>query len=284
MCIAFALNHMTTAKLRYNEVLSLASALGCVGIEFRNDLPSPLFDGDAPKKVRTLADKASLRILGLSEIKIFNCWSEERAQEAAELIDIAKAIGAESVSLIPRCDGKGLGKGERQANLRVALRELLPMLKEAGLIGFVEPLGFEHSSLRFKEEAMDAVDGVGGRGVFRLVHDTFHHHLSGETAYFCEDTGIVHVSGVVDSEVSIREMRDSHRILVDAADRLGNITQMRKLRAGGYTGPVSFEAFSPLVHSDEKPFASIQKSIKFIADALSEESDSQENYQKTAMT
>lgn len=268
MTIPFALNHMTTAKLRYDQVLSLASKLGCIGVEFRNDLPRALFDGDAPEKVRSLAKAANLRILGISEVKMFNIWSDARREEAAALIVIANELGAESISLIPRCDGQGLGNGERQANLRVALRELLPMFSEAGLIGLVEPLGFEYSSLRFKAEAMEAIDGVGGRGVFKLVHDTFHHTLAGESALYCEDTGMVHVSGVVDPNVSVRGMQDSHRVLVDADDRLGNITQLRKLINGGYAGPVSYEAFSPLVHEEPNPFEAIKTSIEFIAYAL----------------
>ncbi|MGR3344804.1 MAG: TIM barrel protein [Paracoccaceae bacterium] len=270
MNVAFALNHMTTAKLRYDDFVQVASDLGCIGIEFRNDLPGALFDGDAPEKVRELAENASLRILGLSEIKMFNFWSDDRAQEAFVLIEIAKMIGAETVSLIPRCDGQGLGNGERQANLRVALRELLPMISNAGLIGLVEPLGFEQSSLRFKEEAMQAIDGVGGRSVFKLVHDTFHHALSGEAVFFCEETHVVHISGVVDTGISVREMQDSHRVLVDSEDRLGNVVQLRQLLDGGYTGPVSFEAFSPLVHDDPIPLEAIKSSMKFVADALEE--------------
>jgi 2-keto-myo-inositol isomerase len=282
MNIAFALNHMTTAKLGYKEVLSLASDLGCVGIEFRNDLPGALFDDDAPENVRELARHAKQRILGLSEIKTFNCWSEDRAREAAALIATATEIGAESVSLIPRCDGRGLGNGERQANLRVALRELLPMIREAGLIGLVEPLGFDHSSLRLKEEAMDAINGVGGRGVFKLVHDTFHHHIAREKACFGEDTGIVHVSGVTEPRIPAREMRDEHRVLVDENDRLGNIVQLQDLRGSGYAGPISFEAFSPLVHCEKNPLRAIGNSMSYIADALAQAPDSQENYKKTA--
>ncbi|PHR86545.1 MAG: sugar epimerase [Blastopirellula sp.] len=271
MTVPFVLNHMTTAKLRYNHVLSLASELGCIGVEFRNDLPGALFDGDAPEKVRALANEENVRIFGLSEVKMFNVWSDERRTEAAALIEIAKAVGAESISLIPRCDGHGLGNGERQANLRVALRELLPMISEAGLIGFIEPLGFENSSLRFKAEALEAIEGVGGRGIFKLVHDTFHHTLAGETSIYCEDTGIVHVSGVVDLDVNVREMKDSHRILINAADRLGNITQLRELIGEGYSGPVSYEAFSPLVHNESKPFEAIKTSMKFVTHALEED-------------
>lgn len=282
MPIAFALNHMTVAASHYRDLLSLASALGCIGIEFRNDLPGTLFNGDAPSKVRDLAENARLRILGLSEIKTFNCWTDDRAREATALIKTAIEIGAETISLIPRCDGQGMGNGERQANLRVGLRELLPMMQQVGLIGLVEPLGFEYSSLRFKEDAIEAIDGIGGRGVFKLVHDTFHHYLAGETAFFPEDTGIVHISGVVDPRISVREMRDVHRVLVDDSDRLGNIVQLNELRRSGYVGPISFEAFSPLVHGDENPQRSIGASMAYIAEALCEVPDSQINHKKTA--
>ena len=45
----FAINHMTVAKLSYADLLDLAAGLGCVGVEVRNDLPQPLFDGMAPE-------------------------------------------------------------------------------------------------------------------------------------------------------------------------------------------------------------------------------------------
>ena len=37
--LPFALNHMTAPKLGWEPFLDLAKALGCVGVEFRNDLP-----------------------------------------------------------------------------------------------------------------------------------------------------------------------------------------------------------------------------------------------------
>ena len=261
----FAINHMTVARLRYDEVISVAASLGCVGVEFRNDLPGALFGDDAPEVVRRKAADASVRILGLSEIKSFNIWSDERRIEADELMKTAKAIGAESVSLIPRCDGKGCGNGERQANLRVALRELAPMLDSYDLVGLVEPLGFEISSLRFKEEAMEAIDALGARETYRVVHDTFHHHLAGETFFAANDTGIVHVSGVVDQDVSVRSMTDAHRILVDSRDRLGNVAQLAALIDQGYEGAISYEAFSPEVHEIEHPRDALIESMAFVS-------------------
>ena len=38
MDIRFALNHMTVAGASYVQLLDMAAALGCVGVEVRNDL------------------------------------------------------------------------------------------------------------------------------------------------------------------------------------------------------------------------------------------------------
>ena len=62
------------------------------------------------------------------------------------------------------------------------------------------------------------------------MHDTFHHHLAGETEFFPERTGIVHISGVVDPDVAVDDMLDPHRVLVDDADRLENVPQIRDAR------------------------------------------------------
>lgn len=260
----FAINHMTVARLRYEEVISMAAELGCVGVEFRNDLPGDLFDGDETEIVRRKAAIASVRILGLSEIKMFNDWSDEKRAEAEALMKIARAIGAETVSLIPRNDGIGCEDGKRQESLRVALRELAPLLDAYGLVGAVEPLGFETSSLRYKEEAIEVIDALGLRGTFRLVHDTFHHYLAGETSYFCDDTAIVHVSGLVDPEVPVEAMGDAHRVLVDSRDRLGNLSQISALLGKGYGGPISFEAFSPDVRGIENPRTAINDSMEYL--------------------
>jgi 2-keto-myo-inositol isomerase len=266
--IPFALNHMTVARLSFQELVALASRLGCVGIEVRNDLAQPLFDGLDPATAGALARASDLRLLAVAEVKRFNDWSEDKAAEALSLMRIAKAAGAEAVSLIPRNDNQGMGNGERQAALRVALKALMPLLEDHDLIGMVEPLGFEICALRYKSEAVSAIEAVGGTGRFKLVHDTFHHTLAHGGPIFQEHTGIVHVSGVVDQEVSLSQMRDSHRVLVTPGDRLGNIEQIAALQAAGWTGPVSYEAFSPEVHTYADPEAHLARSFATIRDGL----------------
>jgi 2-keto-myo-inositol isomerase len=265
---AFALNHMAVPRLGAMAFLDAASQLGCVGVEFRNDLPQPLFDGLAPEAIRDAAAQRGLRILALAEVKMFNDWSDTKRAEALALMKIAVAAGAEAVSLIPRNGNQGMDPVQRRAILVRALADLKPMLEDHGLTGLIEPLGFEICALRWKAEAAEAIEAVGGTGRFRLVHDTFHHHLAGETARFPAHTGIVHVSGVTDPSVSVADMRDGHRILVDAQDRLGNLSQLRALISAGYSGPISFEPFAKQVHDLANPVGALAVSIEFIRSGL----------------
>ncbi len=260
---------MAMPGLDSGTLLAAAARLGCVGVEFRNDLPGMLFEGRRADDVAEDARAAGLRVLALSEVKAFNDFTRARHAEAAALCATARALGAEAISLIPRNDGWGLGNGERQAHLRLALREIKPLLEAHGLMGFVEPLGFDLCALRHKAEALDAIAGVGGEAVFRLVHDTFHHHLAGETEVFAQMTGIVHVSGVT-ADVPPAEMTDAHRGLVDAHDRLGTLAQIERLRADGYAGPISFEPFAPEFHRHPAAEAALATSIAFLRDRLKE--------------
>jgi 2-keto-myo-inositol isomerase len=267
---AFALNHMSTPRLDCRAFLDLAAELGCIGVELRNDLAdkklssAEFFDSEHPAIIGDYARSKGLRLLGLSEAYGFNAWSEPMRAKVQLLIDQAKASGAESISLIPRNDAPKLNDTERAAALREALGEVLPMVKAAGLFALVEPLGFLSSSLRRKADAVDAIEAVGGRGHFKLVHDTFHHHLASEKDYFPEYTGIVHISGVVDPSLRVDEMQDGHRILVDGDDRLGNIEQIRALLAKGYAGAFSYEPFSPQVHALPNPASSLRVSMDYI--------------------
>ena len=180
----------------------------------------------------------------------------------AYLIATATAAGAETISLIPRNDGQGIGDGERQANLLESLREIKPLLADSGMIALVEPLGFPRASLRNKSELVEAIDGLGAADQFRLVHDTFHHALAGGGPIFPGRTGIVHISGVVDPLIGRDQMEDEHRVLVDENDRLGNIQQLRDLLDAGYDGPISCECFSPETQSMPDPATAIGRSLK----------------------
>lgn len=260
----FALNHLAAPRLGWQAFADLAAGLGCVGVEYRNDLGRPLFEGDGPAVVGAALRQRGLRFLALAEVKMFNDWSDAKRAEAEALMRIAVAAGAEAVSLIPRNDGVATGKTERMAALRLALSELLPLLRANGLKAMVEPLGFEVCSLRYKADAVEVIEELGAADTYRLVHDTFHHHLAGGGPIFPQHTGIVHVSGVVDQALSVSDMRDGHRVLVDADDRLGNVAQIRALQAAGFSGPISYEPFAASVHELRDPAEALRRSMDFI--------------------
>ena len=172
--------------------------------------------------------------------------------------------------MIPRNDGQDTEPAQRRTNLITAIREIHPLLASTGLTALIETLGFGRASLRYKAEAIDAIETVGAKNAFKIVHDTFHHTLAQETEFFPQWTGMVHISGVVDPSLSVDQMEDEHRILVDANDRLGNLEQLKTLQSAGYDGPVSFEAFAPSVHQEPNPANVLKKSMAFIDAALAD--------------
>jgi predicted xylose isomerase-like sugar epimerase len=61
----FALNQKTAPKLGFAAFLDLAAKLGCVGVEPRNDLGRPFFDGIEPVRAGEMARERDLRFVGL---------------------------------------------------------------------------------------------------------------------------------------------------------------------------------------------------------------------------
>lgn len=265
----FALNHMVAPRLPLPQFIETAKALGIDKIEIRNDLAgNAILDGTSPETVRQLVSEAGIEIISINALQRFNEWTPARATEAEELAAYAAACGAKALVLVPVNDGSGKLEGERQGNLRVALKELMPILEKHSITGLVEPLGFQICSLRSKREAVEAIVAVGGEARFKLVHDTFHHLLAGEPELFPDRTGLVHISGVEDQAVSIGDMRDPHRVMVGGRDRLDNIGQIKALQAAGYKGLFSFEPFAAEVHAHQDAAAMVRESIAHIAGAL----------------
>jgi 2-keto-myo-inositol isomerase len=264
--LEFALNHIATPRLRLPAFLDLARGLGIDRVEIRNDLPGvEIADGTDPAEVRAAADARGVAILTINALYPFDVWDDERAEKADGLARYAAACGAGALVLCPlNTTEDARSASQRAADLRRALAGLRPILERHGVLGLVEPLGFEESALRTKRAAVDAIDEVGAAERFRLLHDTFHHHLAGERELFPERTGLVHISGVEDRSLARSAMRDAHRVLVGPGDLMDNAGQIRALRAGGYRGPFSFEPFSRAVHDLTDPAAALRESMSFV--------------------
>jgi len=265
-----ALNHMVAPRLDHAAFFDLARKLGVADVEIRNDLAGvALADGTPAADVGGAAKARGLDVLTINALQRFNLWDDARAAEAQAMIDQCAASGAKALILCPVNDvDYAPSASERRRELLKALNGLKPMLSSAAVFGFVEPLGFAECSLRLKEEAVDAIEAVGGNDVFRVVHDTFHHFVAGETKMFPKMTGLVHISGVVDPWATAATMRDPHRVLVDASDRIGAVDQLRALRAGGYEGPASFEPFAASVHGSVHIEADLRASLNYVRSCL----------------
>jgi 2-keto-myo-inositol isomerase len=210
-----------------------------------------------------------VEILSINALQRFNEWGPAREREAALLAAYARDCGAKALVMCPvnsREDRRS--EAQRADDLRRSLAALVPILGDHGILGLVEPLGFEESSLRLKRVAVDAIDAVGGAAVFRLVHDTFHHFLAGETELFPERTGLVHISGVEDRNLPRDAIRDAHRVLVGPGDLMGNVGQIRALLASGYRGPFSFEPFAESVQSLRDQAGALRESMAFVRRGL----------------
>lgn len=244
--IQFALNRMSAPRLPFAEFAAMAQRLGVSVIEIRNDLPDvEMNDGTPAAEIKSIASHHGLAIRSINALQRFEQYDAGREREARALARYAQDCGAEALVLCPTNSVQDVrGAGQRHADLVFALGQLKPLLDGHGLTGLIEPLGFEECAVRRKSQALRAIEALGDRQTFGLVHDTFHHHLAGEGLFFAEYTGLVHISGVEDPSINASKMRDPHRVLVGAQDRLGNAAQLRTLLEAGYAGYASFEPFA----------------------------------------
>jgi 2-keto-myo-inositol isomerase len=260
----FALNQKTAPKLGFAAFLDLAAELGCVGVEPRNDLGRPFFDGISPARAGEMARERGLRYIGLSEIYPFNDWNEDRRAAVARLIETAQTAGAETVSLIPRVDRREGDSAERAAALCAPLAEILAMLQGTGVVGLVEPIGFSTSSVKFQREATQAIESLGADDRLGIVHDTFQHALAGDADIIVRHIRLVHISGITGDHGVLADSLDAQRVLVDENDRADTSGQVKSLLESGYTGPFSYECTSPLIQNLGDPRAQIDASINYL--------------------
>lgn len=261
----FSLNHMVAPRLGYSAFFDLALSLGINAVEIRNDIPGALMGTKNAKAIGKLAKDKGITIINVNALQRWNQWNKAKADEAEKLAEYTALTGAKNLILVPTNDTKFRPDTvARLDGLRVALDGLKSILKDHGLIGCVEPLGFVECSLRLKAEAIAAIDDVGGAKRFKVTHDTFHHFVAGETDIFADRTGLIHVSGVVDPKHTAATMRDPQRVLVDGHDMIDNKGQVKKLMAAGYAGYVSFEPFSSVVHKSKQIAREVARSMDYL--------------------
>jgi len=269
------LNRIIYPKLKLEDFFKFIKDLGLNKIELRNDLPGgKIIDGYTPGQLKELSKKYGVEILTINALQKFNLAAilPKTLKELKKLINLSLSIGCKAIVLCPNNDvNDKRGSGEIFEETVKALKSFGPLFQDSGMRGYLEPLGFKESSLRSLVTAMKAIQ-KSGYPVYKIVHDTFHHHLGPDTFDTIENdydisyTGLVHISGV-ECNIPIEEYRDNHRVLVTAQDRLQTKEQMELLLKLGYTGNISFEPFSQKVQEMEieNIKSAINNSIEYIS-------------------
>jgi 2-keto-myo-inositol isomerase len=270
----FAVNRITAPGLPLAAFYDLVASVGLSRVELRNDIggKDPI-DGMKPREALALAKARGIQVETINALQKFNLGSARtRASgELDALLELAAGIGCRAIVLCPNNDSAdSRSQAQRAAETVEALAAFGPRFVKAGLLGYVEPLGFGISSLASLVVASECIR-KSGFACYRIVHDTFHHHIGPEdlnilgAAYDIAHTGLVHISGV-ESDIPLDAYRDEHRVLVGPADRMKNREQIRRIDELGFRGCYSFEPFSPAVQKlgAAELGAALTKSLDFI--------------------
>ena len=264
--ISFALNQILFPDSPFKNFISFSKKLNVKAIEIRNDIKTNLIEENDPIKISNICEENSIKILSINALQKFNFWNKDREKELIFLCKYADKANIDSIVLVPLNDGSINSAKEQIQLLEQSLKNILKIINDFDLFGLVEPLGFSHSSLRFKSLAVKVINSLQSNKL-KIVHDTFHHALAGENEFFPSLTGLVHISGVSNTYKNIK-LLDDHRSIIDDRDMLENIDQIKKLINSNYKGYFSFEPFSNTLIKEKNIFKIVKKSFNYIESNL----------------
>ncbi|WP_343550329.1 TIM barrel protein [Pantoea sp.] len=259
-------NRKIAPNLSIEQFFNLIEKLGLNKVEIRNDMKSGrVSDNLTGEDVRHLAAQHAFTIETINAVYPFNQLTDEVLEKTRGLLQDARATGAKALVLCPLNDGTVISNQQTEA----ALKTLAPLFAEYGILGLVEPLGFPQSSLRSAALAQQLIQQAGAP--FKIVLDTFHHHLyEGAEQDFAggvdvQNIGLVHLSGVTDTRPTA-QLTDEERIMLSADDLLRSKQQVQRLEEMGYRGIYAFEPFSSVMDawSEDDIAREIQSSIAYL--------------------
>jgi len=247
-----SLNRVAKPQIPLAEFLKFTADLGMRYAEVRNDFTDKgILDGLSDRELGKALAEHGVKIVSINALYPFEYGKllKENVEKLKLLVAEAKRIDCPYIVMCPFNEAKDRrSSAERAGDLVSALDAYGPPLAEAGMKGLIEPLGFEVSSLRTKRAALDGIARCAYPDSFMLLHDTFHHFLSGEQDLFPKQTGLVHVSGVVAGKPK-SAITDDDRILVTPEDIMDTRGQVRALCDGGCAAPISYEPFAPSIRA-----------------------------------
>jgi 2-keto-myo-inositol isomerase len=268
--VKFAINRMVAPRLGLDSFLALAKAAGVAGVEVRNDVEGREFaDGTSARDLKTRITDAGLAVASINALQRFNDWTSERASEAKHLFHYAAELGAPGIVMCPVIDiDHDWSETELAAKLRQSLRAIKAMAADAGVIGYVEPLGMIGSTLRSQKPAAEAIADVEGAGPLQICYDTFQFYRARDMEHFPDLIGLVHVSGISRTDLKPEQLTEPDRGFVAASDITGCGEQVKQIIAKGYRGYVSMEPFDPAIHAAPDVRGELARSLSYLQSFL----------------
>ncbi|MDL4914287.1 MAG: TIM barrel protein [Enterobacterales bacterium endosymbiont of Blomia tropicalis] len=245
----FCINRKIAPALTLEAFFQLVQRLGLSKVELRNDMASgKVMDDLSPQQLCALTEKYNVEIVTINALYPFNRTDDALMEKAEALLKEAQRIGAKALVMCPLNEGILISSQQT----REAMQKLAPRFEHYGVQGLVEPLGFPVSSLRSAVQAQQLIREA--KVPFRLVLDTFHHHLyeNAEQEFPAEmdvnQIGLVHLSGVEATRPKAA-LTDDDRIMLSDSDVLNSVAQVKRLEILGYKGDYAFEPFSSELNS-----------------------------------
>ncbi len=252
----FCINRKIAPNLTLESFFRLVKQCGLSKVELRNDMAGgKVTDNLNDDQLNALAMQYGIEIVTLNALGMFNLLEDKSRllKRTEALLAQAKAIHSKAVVMCPQCDaGDRRSDVQKREDTRAALQLLAPLFKQYGVEGYVEPLGFNISSLRSSLLAQAIIRDSGAP--YKIVLDTFHHYLADvdqqafDAQIQVEQIGLVHLSGVEDLRIK-GALGDEERIMLSDKDRLASRAQVQNLERLGYRGCYAFEPFSSQLNS-----------------------------------
>lgn len=274
------INRKSAPGLSLADFLKLTHDLGIHHVELRNDLGKEvdnknILDGMSYDEMNELLTKYDIEVEDINSLGNTDDPSlrEKNLGSLDEMISIAKHIGAKKILFCPVMDKYDSRSAIEKFDDGVAtIKDYSKTLKENGMSGLFETLGFPESSIRTPFRALNIIESANVNN-FKVVADLFHWFMGGVTKEDLDNeldinkVGLIHIS-TVEIEKPKSELTDQNRVLLaDPNHDVVNAYEMIKwFDAHNFKGLYSFEAFSDELRkwNYETAKKNLSKSIKLL--------------------
>lgn len=274
------INRKSAPGLSLADFLKLTHDLGIHHVELRNDLGKEvdnknILDGMSYAEVNELLTKYDIEVEDINSLGNTDDPSlrEKNLGSLDEMISIAKHIGAKKILFCPVMDKYDSRSDIEKFDDGVeTIKDYSKTLKENGMSGLFETLGFPESSIRTPFRALNIIESANVNN-FKVVADLFHWFMGGVTKEDLDNeldinkVGLIHIS-TVEIEKPKSELTDQNRVLLaDPSHDVVNAYEMIKwFDAHNFKGLYSFEAFSDELRKwdYETVKKNLSKSIKLL--------------------